>query len=58
MTRQSILELSREMGGFKVTERDFTMDELKKAVKENRVGLAKFRSCLSVQNFAKSIAGV
>ncbi|KHJ75775.1 hypothetical protein OESDEN_24609 [Oesophagostomum dentatum] len=25
------------MGGFKVTERDFTMNELRKAVKENRV---------------------
>ncbi|KAL6733192.1 hypothetical protein Aduo_003859 [Ancylostoma duodenale] len=37
VTRQSILELSREIGGFKVTERDFTMKELTKAVKENRV---------------------
>ncbi|KJH43433.1 hypothetical protein DICVIV_10557 [Dictyocaulus viviparus] len=25
------------MGGFKVTERDFTMDEVKKALNENRV---------------------
>ncbi|KHJ87551.1 aminotransferase, class IV [Oesophagostomum dentatum] len=37
VTRQSILEIAREMGGFKVTERDFTMNELRKAVKENRV---------------------
>ncbi|KAJ1354299.1 hypothetical protein KIN20_011182 [Parelaphostrongylus tenuis] len=37
ITRQSILELSREMGGLKVTERDFTMGELKAAVNENRV---------------------
>ncbi|CAJ0608390.1 unnamed protein product [Cylicocyclus nassatus] len=37
VTRQSILELAREMGGFKVTERDFTIDEVRKAVKENRV---------------------
>ncbi|EPB79008.1 branched-chain-amino-acid transaminase [Ancylostoma ceylanicum] len=37
VTRQSILELSREMGGFKVTERDFTMNELMKAIKEKRV---------------------
>ncbi|CAJ0608391.1 unnamed protein product [Cylicocyclus nassatus] len=37
VTRQSILELAREMGGFKVTERDFTMDEVRKAVKEKRV---------------------
>ncbi|ETN82535.1 branched-chain-amino-acid transaminase [Necator americanus] len=37
VTRQSILELAREMGEVKVTERDFTMDELRKALKENRV---------------------
>ncbi|VDM77377.1 unnamed protein product [Strongylus vulgaris] len=37
VTRQSVLELAREMGEFKVTERDYTMDEVQKAVKENRV---------------------
>ncbi|CAJ0597079.1 unnamed protein product [Cylicocyclus nassatus] len=37
VTRQSILELAKEMSGIKVTERDYTMGELRKAVKEKRV---------------------
>uniref|UniRef100_A0A158PBF6 branched-chain-amino-acid transaminase n=1 Tax=Angiostrongylus cantonensis TaxID=6313 RepID=A0A158PBF6_ANGCA len=37
VTRQSILELSQEIGGFKVTERDFTVAEVKTALNENRV---------------------
>ncbi|KAK6041044.1 putative branched-chain-amino-acid transaminase, partial [Cooperia oncophora] len=37
VTRHSILELAREMGKVKVTERDFTMEEFRKAAKENRI---------------------
>nr|CDJ96082.1 Aminotransferase domain containing protein [Haemonchus contortus] len=36
ITRLSILQLARDLGNVKVTERDFTMNELKNAVKENR----------------------
>ncbi|VDM61169.1 unnamed protein product [Angiostrongylus costaricensis] len=37
VTRQSVLELSQEIDGFKVTERDFTMAEVKRALNESRV---------------------
>lgn len=37
VTRISILELVRDWGEFKVTERAFTMDELLEGLKENRV---------------------
>ncbi|PIK48736.1 putative branched-chain-amino-acid aminotransferase, cytosolic-like [Apostichopus japonicus] len=37
VTRISILELVREWGEFKVTERSFTMQELLEGLKENRV---------------------
>ena len=37
VTRSSILELSKTWGDFKVTERKFTIHELVKAAKENRI---------------------
>ncbi|XP_038054768.1 branched-chain-amino-acid aminotransferase, cytosolic-like [Patiria miniata] len=37
VTRKSLLELMRKWGEFKVTERPFTMKEVVKAVRENRV---------------------
>lgn len=37
VTRKSILELAREWNQFKVTEKTFTIQDLKKAVSENRV---------------------
>lgn len=37
VTRQSILDLGREWGEFKVTEKYFTMAQLNRAVKEKRV---------------------
>ncbi|TRY62244.1 hypothetical protein DNTS_020209 [Danionella cerebrum] len=37
ITRQSILELTRKWGGFKVSERYLTMADLKQALEENRI---------------------
>jgi branched-chain amino acid aminotransferase len=37
VTRQSILDLAREWGEFRVTERPFTMQELRRAIKDGRV---------------------
>lgn len=37
VTRQSVLDLARQWGEFKVVERDFTMDQLVKGIKEDRV---------------------
>lgn len=37
ITRQSILDLTREWGDFKVTERTVTMSDLTKALSENRL---------------------
>ncbi|CAI2330914.1 unnamed protein product [Caenorhabditis sp. 36 PRJEB53466] len=37
ITRQSVLELTREWNLMKVSEREFTMDELSRAVREKRV---------------------
>ena len=37
VTRQSILELARKWGEFKVSERPFTMPQVAKAAKEKRV---------------------
>ena len=47
VTRQSVLDLCREWGDFKVSERTFTMDELALACVEGRVSnsLEKFYRC-------------
>ncbi|CAI5452720.1 unnamed protein product [Caenorhabditis angaria] len=37
VTRDSVIELAKEWNEFKVTERNFTMDELSRAIKEKRV---------------------
>ncbi|XP_052800594.1 branched-chain-amino-acid aminotransferase, cytosolic-like [Mya arenaria] len=37
ITRKSLLELSKKWGEFKVTERDYTMKEITKALNENRL---------------------
>ncbi|CAH3198927.1 unnamed protein product, partial [Porites evermanni] len=37
VTRKSLLELAKSWGEFKVTEREFTMDDLIRASNENRV---------------------
>lgn len=37
VTRQTVLELCRQWGEFKVTERPFTMHEVAKACEESRV---------------------
>ncbi|GMT06466.1 hypothetical protein PENTCL1PPCAC_28640, partial [Pristionchus entomophagus] len=37
VTRDSLLELGREYGEFKVSERSFTMEDVRKALKENRL---------------------
>jgi len=37
VTRRSLLELARKWGEFKVSEKDFTMKELAKALKKNKV---------------------
>ena len=37
ITRQSILEVSKEWGDFKVTEKTLTMADLTKAINEDRV---------------------
>jgi branched-chain amino acid aminotransferase len=37
ITRQSVLDLARDWGEFKVTERQFKIQELVKAAKENRI---------------------
>lgn len=39
VTRQSLLDLSREWNEVKVTERSFTMGEVRKALKEGRVSI-------------------
>ncbi|CAI4233259.1 unnamed protein product [Auanema sp. JU1783] len=43
VTRQSLLDLSRQWGEFKVVEKDFTIHQLRRAVKENR--LYEFFGC-------------
>lgn len=45
ITRDSILHLSREWREFKVTERLFTMFELKKLLQENRVSWKNLNLC-------------
>jgi len=42
VTRDSVLGLARKWGEFKITERPFTMKEIVKAVKENRVSSDSF----------------
>uniref|UniRef100_A0A0N4ZL70 Branched-chain-amino-acid aminotransferase n=1 Tax=Parastrongyloides trichosuri TaxID=131310 RepID=A0A0N4ZL70_PARTI len=37
VTRQSILDLAKDFSSIKVTERDFTMEELIRAIKEKRI---------------------
>lgn len=56
VTRQSILDLARSWGEFKVTERKFTINELTAAVKEGRVLEAFGAGTAAVVSPVKQIA--
>ena len=56
ITRQSILEVSKEWGDFKVTEKTLTMADLTKAINEDRVSWTTDRLIIATEKdfFTKS----
>lgn len=51
ITRDSILRLARQWNSFSVKEEKFTMPEILKLVKEERVSIVISTKCLSFQNY-------